>query len=615
MTKIICELGINHFGSIQVSKKLINYAKEANAWGIKFQYRNLEKYFNLAKRNGQIGKEIIDTELKKNYLTPTNIIKLSQYAKKIGLTSGISFFNKDDINDFKKYQFDFYKVPSVSALDFDLIKQLGKFNKKIFISLGSRSHTEILKNKKNLIKNSTKKNTIFFHCISNYPLNPLNSNLNYITKLKNIFRGFRVGYSSHESDIYNCIISLSKNVEYIERHITIDKNSKGLDHSSSSDFIELKKLCFYAKNYNEISNSKKNRYVNQGEKINRQNLGKSAYANKDIDVNKSINIEDISFLSPNISLEKNEISKYLKIKNKKFLNKGDEITIENFCNAKILRDRSKKFCNNKIISLPIRPSDHVTMDNNFQIKNYEFHLSFNDVLKFDIKKINQNFLKNKRLTVHGPDYCDSNNILNIYSKNKYIKKKSLKIFNKCIQICKQLQKYSSSRVFLIQSFSSDDPNLELEKRYKDIKNIITRSYKRNTITILPQWLPPVAWYFGGSSEMTLFCNPDDLKIINRLKIKICLDISHYILSCNYKKINPLLNFNKYKSLFEHYHISDASGIDGEGLEIGNGDLLNYKNFFLSIMNNDKIKVLETWQGHLNNGLIFKKEISKLEKFV
>lgn len=615
MTKIICELGINHFGSVKITKKLIDNAKLANAWGIKFQYRNLKSYFALAKKNGEIGKEIIDTELKKNYLTPKDIIFLSNYAKKIGLASGISFFNKDDINDFKKYLFDFYKVPSVSALDFDLIKRLNKFNKKIFISLGSRSHNEILRNKKNFIKNIKKKNTIFFHCVSNYPLNPINSNLSYITKLKDIFKGFAIGYSSHENDIYNCIISLSKNIEYIERHITINKNFKGLDHSSSSDFNELKSLCFYARNYNEICNSKNNRYINQGEKINLQNLGKSAYANKDIDVNKRINLKDISFLSPKVSLEKNEISKYLKIKNKKFLSKGDPVTIENFFTTKELNDKSKNFCNKKKISLPIRPSDYHLIDDSFHIYNYEFHLSFNDVMKFNLNKINKKFVKNKKFTVHGPDYCDSNNILDIYSNNKYIKKKSTKIFKKCIQICKKLEKSSGKKVFLIQSFSSDDKKLELESRYKDIKKTITKSYKNDKITVLPQWLPPIAWYFGGSSVMTLFCNPNDLKIIDNLKIKLCLDISHFILSCNFIKANPEYSLKKYKSLFEHYHISDASGVDGEGLEIGNGDLLKYKRILVSIMNNNKIKVLESWQGHLNRGLIFKKEIYKLEKII
>ena len=615
MTKIICELGINHFGSLQICKKLIDNAKTANAWGVKFQYRNLKSYFKFTKKNGEIGKEIIDIELKKNYLTPNNIITLSKYAKKIGLVSGISFFTENDINDFKKYKFDFYKVPSVSAFDFDLIKKLNKFKKKIFISLGSRSHSEIFKNKDQLIKNTIKNKTAFFHCVSNYPLNPINSNLNYILKLKNLFKGFDVGYSSHESDIYNCIISLSKDIGYIERHITIDKSSKGLDHSSSSDFNELKKLCFYADNYNEISNSKNNKYLNQGEKINLQNLGKSAYANKDIDINKKITLKNISFLSPKVSLEKNEILKFLKIKNKKFLKKGDEITLENFFTSKEFKSQSKKFCNKKNISLPIRPSDYKLMDNIFNINNYEFHLSFNDVLKFNFKKIDKSFLKNKKFTVHGPDYCDTNNILDIYSENKTIKKKSYKIFNKSIEICKALQISSNNQVFLIQSFSSDDQKLDLKKRYKDIKMTIIKCYKSNKIEVLPQWLPPIAWYFGGSAIMKLFCNPNDLKMINKLKIKICLDLSHFILSCNYQKVNLNNYINKYKGLFKHYHIADASGVDGEGLEIGSGDLLKYKKILVNITNNNKIKVLESWQGHLNRGLIFKKEISKLEKII
>ena len=115
--------------------------------------------------------------------------------------------------------------------------------------------------------------------------------------------------------------------------------------------------------------------------------------------------------------------------------------------------------------------------------------------------------------------------------------------------------------------------------------------------------------------MTLFSDPDDFKMINKLKIKICMDLSHFILSCNYHKVNLINILSKYKGLFEHYHIADAIGIDGEGLEIGKGDLLKYKQILINITNNNKTKVLESWQGHLNTGLIFKKEISKLEKII
>ena len=73
----------------------------------------------------------------------------------------------------------------------------------------------------------------------------------------------------------------------------------------------------------------------------------------------------------------------------------------------------------------------------FNIKNYEFHLSFSDVLSFDKHKINKNFLLNKKFSIHGSDYCDSNNILDIFSKNKSIKKKSNLILKNVLIFAKQ----------------------------------------------------------------------------------------------------------------------------------------------------------------------------------
>ncbi len=247
------------------------------------------------------------------------------------------------------------------------------------------------------------------------------------------------------------------------------------------------------------------------------------------------------------------------------------------------------------------------------MKNYEFHLSYNDVLSFKVDNLDKKFLKNKVFSVHGPDYCNSNSILDIFSDNIKVKQRSFKIINKCIQICKNLKKISKNQVYLIQSFSSDNPNLDKKMRYRKIKEIINKYYKTHKIKILPQWLPPIAWYFGGFSEMKLFSSPEDFETINKYKIEICLDLSHFILSCNYNKKSLNIYFKKYNKLFRHFHIADASGIDGEGLEIGKGDLLKYKKIFKNIINSSKIKVLETWQGHLNDGLLFKKDIVKIKK--
>ena len=82
MTKLIAEIGINHNGSFSEAKKLIDISNSTNCWGIKFQYRNLKNYFLQSSQSSEVGKEIIDKELKKNFLNHSQIKKLSYYARK-----------------------------------------------------------------------------------------------------------------------------------------------------------------------------------------------------------------------------------------------------------------------------------------------------------------------------------------------------------------------------------------------------------------------------------------------------------------------------------------------------------------------------------------------------
>ncbi len=281
-TNLICEIGLNHNGSFKNALSICESLTKTDIWGVKFQYRGLKNYFKKKQISSEIGKEIIDKEVKKNYLTPIEIKKLSIYLRKKGIKTGISFFSKHDINDFKNFNFDFYKIPSVVCDDFELIKELKKKKKLLFISLGAKQHKDILRLKKYFLKILNKNNTVFFHCVTNYPLNPLNSNLSYIDQLKRIFRNYKIGYSSHEEEIYNSIISLSKNIFFLERHVTLSKYLPGLDHSSSSELKEIKKLAFYCKNYNKIAKAREKKTLNQGELINLQNLGKSYVFTKNL---------------------------------------------------------------------------------------------------------------------------------------------------------------------------------------------------------------------------------------------------------------------------------------------------------------------------------------------
>ena len=135
----------------------------------------------------------------------------------------------------------------------------------------------------------------FFHCVSNYPLLPINSNLFYLDKLKKIFKNSYIGYSSHDNNLLIPSLALGKKLDFIERHVTFDKNAKGLDHSSSSNFSEIEQLNFLCKNIEKIyfSNQNNRKIVNQGELINLQNLGIGYSSKKFLKKGKRILAKDI----------------------------------------------------------------------------------------------------------------------------------------------------------------------------------------------------------------------------------------------------------------------------------------------------------------------------------
>lgn len=612
MTKLISEIGINHDGDYEKGKKLIDLAVDTKAWGIKFQYRDLKNYFSKKILSSEIGKEILDIEIKKNYLSPVKIKKLSNYAKKRKLKVGISFFSENDSIKFLNFSFDFYKIPSAMSDNYNLIKYLKKKNSLLIVSFGGRNFYEIKKIVKDCALNN--KNTVLLHCISNYPTSEQNSNLGFIDTLKKNFKNCKIGYSSHESTIISSILCLSKKVDFVERHITLNKKSKGLDHSSSSDYDELKLFQNYNKHFKSIFFEKKKMYSNQGEIINIQNLGASYYFKKNVKTGSLLKIKDLELRQPNVGITDLNLENY--IKKKLIINaiKNEPLTESYFKVQEINHELIKKFNKNNF-SLPIRPRDYKNISNQIPLDNYEMHMTFKDIDNFKLKQFDKKFIKYKNFTIHMPDYCDTNSIIDFFSNNKILRKKSIDILNKTIKIAQLISSLNTKTVNIIVSLAKLNSKDDRFIYYKKIKNLVKKIKKKYNINLFPQWLPAKAWYFGGSMDTKAFSNPNDMSFIKKIKLNLCLDVSHFILSCNFHHVDKKLFFSNHMSIFKHYHLSDASGIDGEGVLIGNGDLKNSGLLELILKDKKKIKVLETWQGHLNNCTKFKQDVLKLNKYL
>ena len=139
---------------------------------------------------------------------------------------------------------------------------------------------------------------------------------------------------------------------------------------------------------------------------------------------------------------------------------------------------------------------------------------------------------------------------------------------------------------------------------------LLRSFKNRGVLVAPQWLPPIAWYFGGSVDLNIMNEQEDADFIREYNLNICLDICHMILGRNYFNFSTKSLINTIDEQIKHVHIADAAGIDGEGLQIGTGEDKNMP-LIKKSLNYDCMKVVEVWQGHLNNGSGFKEALTKL----
>ena len=106
--------------------------------------------------------------------------------------------------------------------------------------------------------------------VKTYPVSEINSKLGYINYMQKTWKR-PIGYSSHDENWEICILAFSLGAKVIERHITLDKNQFGLDHSTSSTPEEFKKLANIMANFDEILSGNSKREINQGELINLQN--------------------------------------------------------------------------------------------------------------------------------------------------------------------------------------------------------------------------------------------------------------------------------------------------------------------------------------------------------
>lgn len=599
---IIAEIGCNHNGDLEEAKSLVRQAASANCWGVKFQFRNVSTFY---QSSNEIGDEILSAEIARTDLAIKDLVSLADLARSLGMKSGMSFFRVEDYRVFGPAcnSFDFFKVPSAECTNYELIKSLLETKKQVMVSTGGHSVTKI----EDTLTKFIDKNLIIFHCVPNYPTKLGAQNLLFINKLKEL--GFKeVGYSSHDEDIEVCLMAMAIGAKWIERHLTNDVNGKGLDDSSSSEIEDFKLLDKYARNMSDIMGDK-NRLPNQGEILNMQNLGTGMYAKKHGTNLLSHSLSDFEIKAPRVGMS---VGEYLQeYKDKPLfvnLNKGEALSKRHFTKVTSYnKDELSVFAKQNLVGIPVRLHD---IDKYRELINtgvYEFHLSYTEVfsegLLDSVSKVN----KDDHISIHLPDYLEGNRIVDPISTDPQTRSDSRELIKRTQEFARHISDKINKHIPIIGSFSQRCGR-KREEVLEDLFNYLGTT-SANEYKIYPQWLPVYAWYFGGSVKLDLFNHQEDIDYVNKHQLDVTLDLCHLSLSAEYSKESWLDWYNQLKGRIGHFHLADAEGVDGEGLDIGSGNIGDFSIF----LDSEKIKVIEVWQGHFHDGVGFLKALDTLNK--
>ena len=245
---IIAEAGVNHNGSIDLAKKLIDVAADSGADAVKFQTFKAENLATLYAKKANYQKNLTSQKesqfdmLKKLELNKEMHIELINYSKVKNIKFLSSPFDLESIELLKDLGLEIFKIPSGEITNLPYLRHIGKLNKKVILSTGMSNMDEIKNALDVLINSGTEKNNIIvLHANTEYPTPMEDVNLKAMLTIgKELDVNF--GYSDHTLGIEVDIAAVAMGAICIEKHFTLNCNMEGPDHKASLEPDQLKEM-------------------------------------------------------------------------------------------------------------------------------------------------------------------------------------------------------------------------------------------------------------------------------------------------------------------------------------------------------------------------------------
>ena len=456
---------------------------------------------------------------------------------------------------------------------------------------------------------------ILLHCNSTYPSPFKDINLNYLDRLKEL-SDFPVGYSGHERGINVAIAAVAKGAKVVEKHLTLDRNMEGNDHRVSLLPREFNQMVEGIRQIEQATGASGKRLITQGELINRENLAKSVVAAWDILEGDIITEAMLEVKSPGKGLAPYRKKELIGKPSPRPFTQGAFFYPEDL-DRNTVQPRQFHFVNP--YGVPVRYHDICEITALCPMDIIEIHLSYKD-LDEDIEAYLEHPFQH-RLIVHSPELFSGVHLLNLCSEDEDYRERSIRELQRVVDITRSLKQFfpNSERppvVVNVGGFSSHDflPAHERPKLYGRLLDSL-RKVDQEGVEIIPQTMPPYPWHFGGQQYHNLFVDLDEIiDFCTTNGYRVCFDLSHSKLACVHQKTSFDDFIEKIAPVTAHMHIADARGLDGEGLQIGEGEI-NFSSVMPSLakLMPNVLFIPEIWQGHKNNGQGFWSALERLEK--
>jgi len=239
---VIAEIGINHNGSVEIAKRLIDGAVLAGADAVKFQKRTPEKcvprdQWNV-ERDTPWGRMTYIEYRRRVEFGPREYAEIDRYCAERGMLWFASCWDEESVDFIESFGPPCYKVASASLTDLPLLRKMRATGRPLMLSTGMSTLEEIA----TAVDTVGRESLLIAHATSSYPCPPEHLNLNMIRTLKGLYPECPIGYSGHEVGLAPTWAAVTLGACFVERHITLDRAMWGSDQAASVEIGGLLRL-------------------------------------------------------------------------------------------------------------------------------------------------------------------------------------------------------------------------------------------------------------------------------------------------------------------------------------------------------------------------------------